>query len=193
MAFRLYRWSISTCTCRMALKAKERNLPYELIHVNLQAGEQHKQPAYLAHQPFGKIPYIGASFFVPRFPYRFRVRCGGVICFRLSSSSRTTASSYSSRVLSVATSRPSDPAQSESPPTPRPTPSSSKRRAWSIPSLSRSRLALLEKGCSSCSAGRRRTRSASRSSSLSWKVSWIHTMGSWGGKSTLLVMYVFFD
>jgi hypothetical protein len=57
MAFKLHGWSISTCTRRVALIAKERNVPYEIINVNLQAGE-HKQPAYLAHQPFGQIPYI---------------------------------------------------------------------------------------------------------------------------------------
>jgi len=31
--------------------------PYELITVNLATGD-HKQPSYLAHQPFGQIPYI---------------------------------------------------------------------------------------------------------------------------------------
>jgi hypothetical protein len=37
--------------------AKERNIPYELILVNLETGE-HKQPAHLEHQPFGQVPYI---------------------------------------------------------------------------------------------------------------------------------------
>ena len=107
MAFKLHGWSISTCTRRVALIAKERNVPYELIQVNLQGGE-HKQPAYLAHQPFGQIPYISvrrsASPLILSFP--------SLMTFPLSSSSRTTASSCSSRVLSVATSRPSGPAQS---------------------------------------------------------------------------------
>jgi len=48
---------MSTCTRRVAVIAKERNIPYELIQVNLQGGE-HKQPAHLAHQPFGQVPYI---------------------------------------------------------------------------------------------------------------------------------------
>ena len=37
--------------------AKERNVPYEFILVSFETGE-HKQPAHLAHQPFGQVPYI---------------------------------------------------------------------------------------------------------------------------------------
>jgi len=57
MAFKLHGAAMSTCTRRVALIAKERNIPYELIPVELTAAE-HKQPAHLQHQPFGQIPYI---------------------------------------------------------------------------------------------------------------------------------------
>ena len=57
MAFKLHGASFSTCTRRVALIAKERNIPYELISVDVKVAE-HKQPAHLEHQPFGQIPYI---------------------------------------------------------------------------------------------------------------------------------------
>jgi len=57
MALKLHGFPMSTCTRRVALVAKECNVPYELIQVNLSAAE-HKQPPHLAHQPFGQIPYI---------------------------------------------------------------------------------------------------------------------------------------
>ena len=41
----------STYTRIVALIAKERNIPYEFVPVNLLSGEQ-KQSAYLAHYPF---------------------------------------------------------------------------------------------------------------------------------------------
>ncbi|KAH9977470.1 glutathione S-transferase [Russula compacta] len=56
-AFRLHGAAKSTCTRRVALIAKERNIPYELVPVNFAVAE-HKQPAHLAHQPFGQVPYI---------------------------------------------------------------------------------------------------------------------------------------
>jgi glutathione S-transferase len=62
MAFKLYGFSMSTCTRRVALIAKERNLPYELHVVDLLKGEQ-KQPGHLAHQPFGVVPYIDVRRF----------------------------------------------------------------------------------------------------------------------------------
>jgi glutathione S-transferase len=53
---------MSTCTRRVALIAKELNLPYELIPVDLMVAE-HKQPPHLQHQPFGQIPYISVRHF----------------------------------------------------------------------------------------------------------------------------------
>jgi len=56
-AFKLHGVSISTCTRRVALIAKERNIKYELVAVDFQAGEHKKEP-YVQHQPFGEVPYI---------------------------------------------------------------------------------------------------------------------------------------
>jgi hypothetical protein len=50
---------MSTCTRRVALIAKELNVPYEL-----------KQPPHLQHQPFGQIPYISVRRFA--LPYLMR-------------------------------------------------------------------------------------------------------------------------
>ncbi|KAI0263541.1 glutathione S-transferase-like protein [Gloeopeniophorella convolvens] len=57
MAFKLYGVGIFSCTRRVALIAKERGVPYELIPVGVKEGE-HKSAAYLEHQPFGQVPYI---------------------------------------------------------------------------------------------------------------------------------------
>ncbi len=62
MAFKLHGASLSTCTRRVALIAKERNLQYEVIPVDFKVAE-HKQPPHLQHQPFGQIPYITVRYF----------------------------------------------------------------------------------------------------------------------------------
>ena len=169
MSFKLHGIPFSTCTRRVALIAKERNVPYEVVPVNLQQAE-HKNPPHLAHQPFGQIPYItvrrrSSSLCVPLLQYR----CG--VFSNATLSSKTTASSCSNRAPSVGTSRRSGLDPSWSPPIPRPAQSSSRRRASSMRSSNRLRAASLWKGCSSSSAGWRRTRSASRSWSLNLRLS----------------------
>jgi len=57
MAFKLHGVSTFTCTRRVALIAKERNIPYEFVPINFATAE-HKQPAHVEHQPFGQVPYI---------------------------------------------------------------------------------------------------------------------------------------
>lgn len=54
---KLYGYPNSTCTRLVALVCKEKNIPYELIHIDLTKGEQ-KNPAFTANQPFGQVPYI---------------------------------------------------------------------------------------------------------------------------------------
>jgi glutathione S-transferase len=54
---KLYGFTSSTCTRLVALVCKEKDIPYELISVNLAKGEQ-KNPAFVANQPFGQVPYI---------------------------------------------------------------------------------------------------------------------------------------
>ncbi|KAG1879829.1 glutathione S-transferase [Suillus subluteus] len=60
---KLYGFSSSTCTRLVALVCKEKNIPYELIQVNLAKGE-HKRPAFTANQPFGQVPYIDDEGFI---------------------------------------------------------------------------------------------------------------------------------
>ncbi|KAH9961832.1 glutathione S-transferase-like protein [Russula dissimulans] len=57
MAFKLYGNPRTPSTRRVALIAKERNIPYESVLVDF-ATYEHKQPSHLAHQPFGQVPYI---------------------------------------------------------------------------------------------------------------------------------------
>ncbi|KAH9018603.1 glutathione S-transferase [Lactarius pseudohatsudake] len=56
-AIQLYGAPRSTCTRRVALIAKERNIPYNLTTVDLMTGE-HTKASYREHQPFGQVPYI---------------------------------------------------------------------------------------------------------------------------------------
>jgi glutathione S-transferase len=67
MAFKLHGAKTSTCTRRVALIAKERNIPYELVEVDFTVG-QHKQPPHLQHQPFGQVPYITVRHPLPKVP-----------------------------------------------------------------------------------------------------------------------------
>ncbi|KAH9018220.1 glutathione transferase [Lactarius deliciosus] len=53
----LYGAPRSTCTRRVALIAKERNIPYNLTTVDLMKGE-HTHASYREHQPFSQVPYI---------------------------------------------------------------------------------------------------------------------------------------
>lgn len=52
---KLYGTSGSTCSMRVLFTAFELGHPVELIPVDMAKGE-HKQPAHLARQPFGKVP-----------------------------------------------------------------------------------------------------------------------------------------
>ncbi|KAJ7611109.1 glutathione S-transferase-like protein [Mycena polygramma] len=57
MTFKLYGARVSTCTRRVAVVAKELNVPYELIPVDIWNGEQHSEE-HLARQPFAEVPVI---------------------------------------------------------------------------------------------------------------------------------------
>jgi glutathione S-transferase len=56
-SFELHGFHLSTCTTRVALIAKERNIPYTYLPVDLAKGEQ-KQASYLEHHPFGQVPRV---------------------------------------------------------------------------------------------------------------------------------------
>lgn len=57
MVFKLYGHPKSTCSQRVALVLKEKNVPYEYVPVSLETGE-HKKEEFKAINPFGQIPYI---------------------------------------------------------------------------------------------------------------------------------------
>ena len=54
---RLYRLALSGHCHRVELFLSLLQLPYEPVDVDLAAGE-HKQPAFLARNPFGQVPVI---------------------------------------------------------------------------------------------------------------------------------------
>lgn len=53
--------NLSTCVRRVAVVLREKDVPYELVPVDLMKGE-HKSPAFLEKQPFGQVPYIVRVF-----------------------------------------------------------------------------------------------------------------------------------
>ena len=141
MAFKLHGSKMSTCVRRAAVIAKERNVPYELIIVDFMAAE-HKQPPHLQHHPYGQVPYMSVRphFYFPLhlFP-RIPIIIGVLSCsFSFCRISKMMASSCSSRAPSDGTSPPLALAHSSSRLSPRRMPSSSRRQASSMHSLTRS-------------------------------------------------------
>ncbi|XP_044493012.1 glutathione S-transferase F13-like [Mangifera indica] len=57
MALKLYGAPMSTCTARVMTCLHEKSVDFELVPVNLFAAE-HKQPPFLAKNPFGQIPAL---------------------------------------------------------------------------------------------------------------------------------------
>ncbi|XP_077225497.1 glutathione S-transferase F13-like [Tasmannia lanceolata] len=58
MALKVYGIPMSTCTARVLSSIYEKEADFQIVPVNLQAGE-HKQPSYLATKnPFGQIPAL---------------------------------------------------------------------------------------------------------------------------------------
>ncbi|PIA33051.1 hypothetical protein AQUCO_04200063v1 [Aquilegia coerulea] len=56
-AVKVYGMPLSSCTARVLTCLIEKGVEYELITLNLAVGE-HKQPSFLAKQPFGQIPVL---------------------------------------------------------------------------------------------------------------------------------------
>ncbi|KAM0123491.1 hypothetical protein ACHAO1_011282 [Botrytis cinerea] len=63
MGLKLYGMRQATCTQRVLTTLAEKGVDYELILVNLMAGEQ-KAPSYLEKQPFGKVPVLDDDGFL---------------------------------------------------------------------------------------------------------------------------------
>lgn len=57
MVLKLYGHPNSTCTIRVLTILYEKDVPFELVTVNMQKGE-HKTAEYLEKQAFGVIPYL---------------------------------------------------------------------------------------------------------------------------------------
>ena len=57
----MYGAPMSTCTRRVAVVLKEKNIPYELKVIDF-AKREHKDPEYIAKlQPFGQVPVLIVS------------------------------------------------------------------------------------------------------------------------------------
>ncbi|PIA27140.1 hypothetical protein AQUCO_08300079v1 [Aquilegia coerulea] len=56
-AVKVYGLPLSTCTARVLTCLIEKGVEYELIPIDLSVGA-HKQPAFLAKQPFGQVPVL---------------------------------------------------------------------------------------------------------------------------------------
>ncbi|CAK5268149.1 unnamed protein product [Mycena citricolor] len=75
MVLKLYGHTQSICTRRVALIAKELNIDYQLVPVDITTGEQ-KSPEHLARHPFGLVPTIdddGFTLFESRAIVRYLV------------------------------------------------------------------------------------------------------------------------
>lgn len=63
MVLKLYGVALATCTQRVIVVLKEKNIPFELVNVDFSTSEQ-KSPAYREKQPFGLIPYLDDDGFI---------------------------------------------------------------------------------------------------------------------------------
>ncbi|KAK2467388.1 hypothetical protein APHAL10511_000623 [Amanita phalloides] len=63
MVLKLYGFPSATCTQRVATVLHEKNVPFELIPVDITKGEQ-KNEEYLKKQPFGQIPVLDDDGFL---------------------------------------------------------------------------------------------------------------------------------
>ena len=63
MVLKLVGSPISTCTRRVAVILKEKQVPYEFVPIDFAKGE-HKSPEYLTKQPFGQVPYLDDDGFI---------------------------------------------------------------------------------------------------------------------------------
>lgn len=71
MAIKVHGVAGSTCTKRVLTTLLEKNVSYELVPIDFATAEN-KQPAYLARQPFGKVPVLEDDGY---FVYESRAIC----------------------------------------------------------------------------------------------------------------------
>ncbi|PIL35005.1 hypothetical protein GSI_02792 [Ganoderma sinense ZZ0214-1] len=81
MVVKLYGHPLATSGHRVQIVLEELNVPYELITLSFEK-QDHKSPEYLAHQPFGQMPYMdddGFELFETRAICRYlAVKYGGI-------------------------------------------------------------------------------------------------------------------
>ena len=63
MVLTLYGYPKSSCTQRAAVILREKSVPYKFVAIDM-PNDEHKTPEYLAHQPFGQVPYLKDGDFV---------------------------------------------------------------------------------------------------------------------------------
>ncbi|KAF8645498.1 hypothetical protein AX16_007783 [Volvariella volvacea WC 439] len=63
MVLKLYGAPLSSCSLRVASVLHEKQVPFELVPINIAAAE-HKTPEHLEKQPFGQVPYIDDDGFI---------------------------------------------------------------------------------------------------------------------------------
>jgi glutathione S-transferase len=68
---KIYGHPMSTCTRKVLTTLAETDTPYELVMVDFAKGE-HKQPAHMARQPWGKVPTLDDDGFTL---YESRAMC----------------------------------------------------------------------------------------------------------------------
>jgi glutathione S-transferase len=61
MVLKLYGAPLSPSVIRVGIVLHEKNIPFELVTVDLFKGE-HKTPDFKAKSPFGQIPYIVRTY-----------------------------------------------------------------------------------------------------------------------------------
>jgi glutathione S-transferase len=78
MVLKLYGLHASTFTRLVAAVLFEKQVPFELVKVDIFKGEN-KTPEFLSKHPFGQVPYIvcnpSLSFFLTRFLFYFKFTC----------------------------------------------------------------------------------------------------------------------
>jgi glutathione S-transferase len=79
---KIYGNPVSTCTRKVLMTLAETNTPHELITIDFAAGE-HKKPAHVARQPFGRVPTLdddGFTMYESRAMARYlNERTGGTL------------------------------------------------------------------------------------------------------------------
>lgn len=63
MVLKLHGVGYTTGTQRVIITLKEKNVPFELVHVDFST-QENKSPAYLKNHPFGLVPYVDDDGFI---------------------------------------------------------------------------------------------------------------------------------